>query len=204
MSRLRTAWEQITFLRQDLARLGDQGIWKRLTGWVTRPAITVFCYRHSRFWLLLLGPTLWRLGKLLTFPFTFLIRPWMSGCEIHPEAAIGPGLWIVHTSLGAVVAREATIGAHCTMTGGNVVGIRRKLKRDQLTIGDHAMFGVNAVVLGPVKLGNGVRIGAGAVVTRDAPDGAVLAGVPAALIQGSKNGASTPPVNLAQLVELPD
>ena len=46
-----------------------------------------------------------------------------------------------------------------------------------------ASIGSNATILGNVKIGENAMIGAGAVVTKDVPDNAVVAGVPARLIE---------------------
>jgi serine O-acetyltransferase len=46
-------------------------------------------------------------------------------------------------------------------------------------LGNHVSLGANAVVLGPVIIGDNVNIGAGAVVINDAPDNCFLVGVPA-------------------------
>lgn len=67
------------------------------------------------------------------------------------------------------------------MTGGNCIGIRQSVKRGDLVIGDRVNLGANAVILGPVKIGDQVVIGAGAVVIHDAPDNAILVGVPASI-----------------------
>jgi acetyltransferase-like isoleucine patch superfamily enzyme len=48
-----------------------------------------------------------------------------------------------------------------------------------IVIEDHAWLGVGVIVLDGVRIGNGAVIGAGAVVTRDIPDGAIASGVPA-------------------------
>ncbi len=53
----------------------------------------------------------------------------------------------------------------------------------QVVIGDDVWIGANAVVLPNVSIGRHCVIAAGAVVTKDVPDGCVVAGVPAKIIK---------------------
>lgn len=50
-------------------------------------------------------------------------------------------------------------------------------------IGDDVIINAGARILGPVKIGNNVIIGANAVVVKDVPDNCVVAGVPARIIR---------------------
>lgn len=52
-----------------------------------------------------------------------------------------------------------------------------------VAIGDDVWLGTRAVVVPGVKIGRGVVVAAGAVVTRDVPDHAVVAGVPAKVVR---------------------
>lgn len=52
-----------------------------------------------------------------------------------------------------------------------------------IVIGDDAWLGVGVIVLDGVRIGNGAVIGAGSVVTRDVPDGAIAFGVPARVVK---------------------
>lgn len=106
----------------------------------------------------------------------------VGGCDVHYEADIGPGFAINHPALGVVVSGHATIGARCTMVGGNCVGFA---DGGAPTIGRGVVFGANAVVIGRVAVGDKVTVGAGAVVVRDVPGGATVVGVPAKPVAAS-------------------
>ena len=52
-----------------------------------------------------------------------------------------------------------------------------------MVIGDNVWLGEKVAVLPGVRIGHGVVVGAGAVVTRDVPDHCIVAGVPARVIK---------------------
>ena len=173
------ALRQLRFLAADVSRITN-GKWWRLVGLIFSPGFhAVALYRMDRFFYLAFGK-FWKLARLLLSPLFFLLRPWIKGCEIHYAASIGPGMLILHPSLGVVVSPYAAIGSHCTFTGGNCVGVRDGARSGgQIAMGDYVLLGVNAVVLGPSRMGSRVTIGAGSVSLHDVPDGAVVGGVPA-------------------------
>lgn len=91
-----------------------------------------------------------------------------------PPGAFGPGLSIAHW--GTIAVANARIGKNCRIHQGVTIG---SANGQFPTIGDNCFIGANACVIGGVTLGNNVRIGAGAVVTKSFGDNAVLVGVPA-------------------------
>ncbi|MGM0441561.1 MAG: serine O-acetyltransferase [Elusimicrobiota bacterium] len=107
------------------------------------------------------------------------ISKFITGIEIHPGAKIGPDLFIDHGS-GVVIGETAVIGPDCLIYQGVVLGgTSLKKKKRHPTLGKNVVIGAGAIVLGPVKLGNRSRVGAGAVVVNDIPEGATAVGVPA-------------------------
>lgn len=107
----------------------------------------------------------------------------VTGIEIHPGATIGKNLFIDH-GMGVVIGETATVGENCTIYHGVTLGGRGNSSggKRHPDIGNGVMIGTGAQVLGPVKVGDGARIGANSVVTRDVPPGVSVMGIPAKVI----------------------
>ncbi|MGL5541096.1 MAG: serine O-acetyltransferase EpsC [Erysipelotrichaceae bacterium] len=108
-------------------------------------------------------------------------RNW-TGIEIHPGATIGKGLFIDH-GMGVVIGETAIIGDDCIIFHGVTIGASGKPsvkgERRHPKIGNRVMVGAHALVLGGIEIGDDTTIGANAVVTKDAPNGVTLIGMPA-------------------------
>jgi serine O-acetyltransferase len=102
-----------------------------------------------------------------------------TGIQIPFEATIGEGLYIGHTGT-LIINSNAVIGSNCNVSVGVVIGEGgRGENRGSPVIGDNVFIGVGAKIIGKIKIGNNVAIGANAVVTEDIPDNASAAGIPA-------------------------
>ena len=107
---------------------------------------------------------LWSLGlKWLARVLSNLAR-WYTGIEIHPGAVIGRRFFIDH-GMGVVIGETTEIGDDCTLYHGVTLGGTSwdKGKRHP-TLGNNVVIGAGAKVLGPIEIGDGVRIGSNAVV----------------------------------------
>lgn len=109
----------------------------------------------------------------------------ITGIEIHPGARIGRRLFIDH-GMGVVVGATAEIGDDVLIYQGVTLGglslannASGEARKRHPTIGNGVSIGSNAQVLGPFTVGDGARIGAGAVVTAEVPAGSTLVGNPA-------------------------
>jgi serine acetyltransferase len=130
--------------------------------------------------LYLLSGAGWQALRAILAPVFWVLSPWGSRCEIHYEAAIGRGLMILHPALGVVVSKRTVAGDDLTLTGGNCLGTQGgDLAPGGIWMGDRMLLGVNAVVLGPIRVGHRAVVGAGLVATRDVGEGEVVAGIPA-------------------------
>jgi len=105
----------------------------------------------------------------------------VTAIDIHPGAKIGERFFIDHgfTVIGetAEIGDDVTIYQSVTLGGTNPstgVGGKR-----HPTLKSRVVIGSGAQVLGPVEVGEGAKIGANAVVTRDVAPGATMVGIPA-------------------------
>ena len=121
-------------------------------------------YRHKRF-------TIARIISQIARHFT--------GIEIHPGAKIGKKFFIDH-GMGVVIGETAEIGEGVLIYQGVVLGGTSLAKgKRHPTLGNNVVIGTGAAVLGPIKIGDNSRIGAGSVVVSEIPPNSTAVGIPA-------------------------
>jgi putative colanic acid biosynthesis acetyltransferase WcaB len=105
------------------------------------------------------------------------------GAEIPLSAQIGPGLALPHCR-GLVVHEAAEIGPASTLRHNVTIGVRRSGESPPRVprLGPRVDVGAGAQILGDIEIGAGARIGAGAIVLCDVPEGGVAVGNPARVI----------------------
>jgi serine O-acetyltransferase len=102
--------------------------------------------------------------------------------DINPAAKIGKGIMLDHAT-GFVVGETATIGDNVSILQGVTLGGTGKSEEDRHPkIGNGVLIGAGAIVLGNIKVGDCARIGAGSVVVKEVPPRVTVAGVPAKII----------------------
>jgi len=107
----------------------------------------------------------------------------LTGIEIHPGAKLGKRVFIDHGS-GVVIGETAEVGDDVLIYMGVVLGgtALERTKRHP-TIENDVVLGSGAIVLGPITIGRGAKVGAGSVVIRPVPPGATVVGVPARIAE---------------------
>ena len=112
----------------------------------------------------------------------------MMGAVINIGAVIGEGTMI---DMGAVLGGRATVGKNCHVGAGAVLaGVIEPASATPVVIGDGVLIGANAVVIEGVHIGENAVVAAGAVVIEDVPANMVVAGCPARIIKEKDAGTS--------------
>jgi len=172
-------------LREDIACILERdpaarSTWEVLTCYPGLHALVFYrrahwCWNRGLRWL---GRFISHLGRFFT------------GIEIHPGAKIGRRVFIDH-GMGVVIGETAEIGDECTIYQGVTLGgtsLSKGAKRHP-TLGKGVIVGANSQVLGGFVVGDGARIGSGAVVVKPVPAGATAVGNPARILQAEADAS---------------
>ncbi|MBN1802647.1 MAG: serine O-acetyltransferase [Candidatus Lokiarchaeota archaeon] len=143
----------------------------------------------------------WMIGMPFVPRYLSEIARNLTGVEIHPGAKIGKDFFIDHGG-GVVIGETAEIGNNVTIYQGVVLGgtTTERVKRHP-TLGDNIVIGSGAKLLGPIVIGENVKIGANSVVVNDVPPNSVVVGVPGRII--STEGKKRKKIDLSH-GDLPD
>ncbi len=144
---------------------GAQGFWAMVV------------YRFGR-WRYTIRPAWVRKIFSMLYRISFKWVQIVTGIELPCEAQVGRNFVIDHFG-GIVVSGYARFGDDCRIRNGVVVGLRHVSEATAPVIGNDVDIGAGAKVLGGIRIGDRVRIGANAVVLKDIPDDHVAVGVPA-------------------------
>jgi serine O-acetyltransferase len=106
-----------------------------------------------------------------------------TGIEIHPGAKVGRRFFIDH-GMGVVIGETAEIGDDVLLYQGVTLGGTGKERgKRHPTIGNHVVIGTGAKVLGNIRIGDSVKIGAGSVVVHPVPDHSTVVGIPGRVVR---------------------
>ena len=122
------------------------------------------------------------------------IGPWASlrpGTHVAPDAHLGTFVETKNADIGEgakvphlAYIGDAEIGPHANIGAGTITANYDGKQKHRTRVGADARVGSNTVLVAPVEIGDGAYTGAGAVVSRDVPPGALAKGVPARVEEG--------------------
>lgn len=174
-------WKRYTSLHKKMNLLlflvvlfRNPGMWFSLWYRLDRYLLT-----HSFFPIKLLG--------VILYPFYFIITYYIMAIDISPRVKIGKGLY-VHNR-GIIFTDMVTTGDNLTLIGPLTCGTKGIGLSDDPrgpTVGNNVTVYAGARLIGPVKIGDNVYIGANAVVINDIQSNAIVGGVPAKILKKLK------------------
>lgn len=129
---------------------------------------------------------LWRRGwRYLPRWVSFMAR-WWTHVDIHPGAVIGKRFFIDHGA-GIVIGETATVGDDVTLYHGVTLGgTSWRAGKRHPTLGNHVVVGAGAKILGPIQVGDRVRIAANSVVIDAVPADTTVVGIPGRVVAPSR------------------
>jgi serine O-acetyltransferase len=114
--------------------------------------------------------------------FLSQITRFFTGVEIHPGATIGRRFFIDH-GMGVVIGETSIIGEDVTLYQGVTLGgTGKETGKRHPTLEDCVVVGVGAAVLGDITIGEGSKVGGGAVVIEDVPPNSTVVGIPGRVV----------------------
>ncbi|MBO5045356.1 MAG: serine O-acetyltransferase [Clostridia bacterium] len=165
-------------LRKDIAaaKRNDPAARNKFEIWLTYSGVKALSWhRWANF--------LYRIRLRLLARITSQFAKFLTGIEIHPAAKIAPGVFIDHGA-GVVIGETAEIEEGVVIyQGATLGGTGKETGKRHPTIQKNVTISCGAKVLGGFTVGEGARIGAGAVVLREVPPYATVVGVPGRIVR---------------------
>jgi len=127
---------------------------------------------------------LWKIGLPFVPRIISQLNRFLTGIEIHPGARIGRGFFVDH-GMGIVIGETSEIGDNCVLFHNVTLGGTGKhTGKRHPTIGSNVFIGTGATILGPVTVGNNVKIGANTfIIMHDVPDNCTVVGSPGKIVK---------------------
>jgi serine O-acetyltransferase len=131
--------------------------------------IAIAIYRYGR-WCRMIRPRWLSIPPKLIYQLLRVFSNLILGIELSTASRIGPSFYIGHWG-GIVVGADCEIGSGCSIGQGVTIGYKGAGKSTRgPVIGNNVYVGVSAVVVGEIRVGHGVIVGANTTVVKDVPD----------------------------------
>jgi serine O-acetyltransferase len=137
-------------------------------------------YRFGR-WRYQIRRRWMRMPFSAAYRILWLLVEILTGIELPCEAIVGRRFRIDHFG-GIIISGDAVFGDDCVIRNGVTVGLRNTGERGSPVIGNRVDVGTGAKILGSIRIGDDVAIGANAVVLTDVPPHSIAVGIPARVL----------------------
>jgi len=145
------------------------------------PGFWALLVHHFGAWRYTVRPRLLRAPFYVLYRIAFTVVQMCTGIELPCEVALGRRFKIEHHS-DIIINGTAAFGDDVIIRNGVTVGVRHTDEAGSPVVGNRVDIGAGAKVLGAIRIGDDVAIGANAVVITDVPSGSLAVGVPARVI----------------------
>lgn len=105
-------------------------------------------------------------------------------CSVPASCEIGKGTKFGYGGIAVVLHARTVIGKNCMIGQGVTIGGKSGWY-EVPAIGDNVIINAGAKIIGPVRIGDNVEIGANSVVVKDVPSNCVVAGIPARILKSN-------------------
>ena len=172
-------------IREDIKRYvgdnrGENWLKKVFYLGFTQEFYAVLIFRYGKWATGVRFPVIGFILRIMRFFLSKLVEI-TTGIAIWVDSDIGKGFHLAH--FGGIYIK-AKIGKNATIAQQVTIGYKGGFKGGEVPIlGDNVFVGAGAKILGAVKIGNNVKIGANAVVIKDVPDNVTIAGIPARIVK---------------------
>ncbi len=157
---------------------------------ITRQGLWVMVvYRFGR-WRYGVRPSALRVPLSFIYKVLKLASQILTGIDLPCEVTIGRRFQIEHFG-GVVISGDTTFGDDCIVRNGVTIGLRRTNERGAPVFGNRVDIGTGAVIIGRIRVGDDVSIGANAVVLTDVPSNSIAVGVPAQIRRKTERAGRT-------------
>jgi len=155
--------------------------WQTYEHDITRQGLWVMAVYRFGCWRYRVRPVWLRMPLSFVYKVLKLLSQILTGIDLPCEVSVGRRLQIDHFG-GIIISGDTVLGDDVIVRNGVTIGLKRTGERGAPVIGNRVDIGAGAKVLGAIRIGDDVIIGANAVVITDVPPNSLAVGVPARII----------------------